>query len=54
MPAILATGDTGEPQLRRIASAGAAVLHKPFNLATLSQMLRTLLQAAGSDPERPS
>ena len=54
VPAILATGDTGEPQLRRIASAGAAVLHKPFNLATLSQMLRTLLQAAGSDPERPS
>ena len=54
VPAILATGDSGEAQLRRIAAAGAAVLHKPFNHATLSHVLRSLLPATGSDPEAPS
>ena len=56
VPAILVTGDTGEGQLRRAASAGAAVLHKPFNHATLMQVLRSLLPpgaAAGQSGGAP-
>ena len=49
VPAILVTGDTDEQQLRHAASAGAAILHKPFNHAALTQVLRALLPPAGRD-----
>ncbi len=49
VPAILATGDTDEQQLRQAAAAGAAILHKPFNHAALTQLLRTLVPPAGPD-----
>ena len=49
VPAILATGDTDEHQLRHAASAGAAVLHKPFNHAALTRVLRVLISPAGGN-----
>ena len=49
VPAILVTGDTGEHQLRHAASAGATILHKPFNHAALTQVLRTLFPSADQE-----
>ncbi|MEI6559101.1 MAG: ATP-binding protein [Rhodospirillaceae bacterium] len=53
VPAVLATGDTDEHQLRHAATAGAVILHKPFNLAGLMQVLSALMPTAAGRKETP-
>ena len=51
LPAVLITGDTDPALLRRMASLGIVVLHKPVALQDLQRCFEGLVEASTADPE---